>query len=56
MHFCQGYQEAMLSPSRCEEDTMGVFEEDCPFVLGREALTVQVLALQTGILLYFLIF
>ena len=30
--------------------------EDCPFVLGREVLTVQVLAFQIGILLLFLLF
>lgn len=43
----------MLSPSRCEKNTVGIFEEGHQFALGREAFTVQVFALQTGILLLF---
>lgn len=34
---------------------MGMFEEDHQFALGRKAFTVQVLALQTGILLLFFV-
>lgn len=46
----------MLSPSRCEKNTVGIFEEGHQFALGRETFTVPVFALQTGILLLFFFF